>query len=339
MNSLLKTTLLSLLIIMIFFVAIPQNELIHSLAIAILLYEMIFSIIIIAVPSWRDSVRKYLNYLKPVYIPVIYVIIPYFILLISGGTKLDSFFDLTLWYLLPSILFLLPEVFEVKINPEKFPILRIVMNVIATGILWIGFDNRYTGILFDGFKGASYTLNAIWMACIMIITFGRYIGVENPTNEHDKGILLNKYGIQIALIGMSITSIIIIPFGLLTGFLQWNPQKFNILVIIISFIGIYLTIALQEELVFRGIIQNELTKLVFVKEKKYIEYGVIILVTIAFALSHWNNDSPPYVYYYFVFAFIAGLAYAISYKKGGLFASMLTHTMVDWMWGLLFKRI
>ena len=338
MNNSVKVGALSLCVMIIFFIATPQSNITQAFAIALLIFAWTLFIFIIGIPAWRNSLRKYLNYIHPTHIPVIFVIIPYIILIISGGTQLDSVIELTLWYLIPSILFLLPEVFEEKMNPDQFPVIRIVVTVIATGILWIGFDNRYTSVLFDGFKGASYILNAIWMACIMMITFGRYIGVEDPKNEYDKGMALNKYGIKIAIIAMPIASIIIIPFGLLTGFLQWDPQKFDILVITISFIGIFLTIALQEELVFRGIMQNELTKLKIAKENKYAEYGIIILVTAAFALSHWNNDVPPFVFYYIIAAFIAGLAYAISYKKGGLFASMITHTLIDWIWGLLFKR-
>lgn len=339
MNNLLKASGLSLIVTIIFFVAYPLSNPVKSLAIALLIFTWMLFIFIIGIPSWRDSENQFLNYLKPVYVPIIFVIIPYIILLVSGGTNLDSIIELLLWYLLPSILFLVPQVLEERMKPEKFLPTKIIFILVAVALLWIGFDNRYTSILFDGFNSSSYALNALWMACIIIVTYGKYIGVENPLNDHDKGIAPNKYGTKIAIIAMPIAAIIIIPFGLLTGFLQWDPQKFDILVIVISFIGIFLTIALEEELVFRGVIQNELTKLPFVKENKYFEAGVIILVTIAFALSHWNNDVPPYVYYYFVFAFIAGLAYAISYKKGGLFASMLAHTLIDWMWALFWKRL
>ena len=177
------------------------------------------------------------------------------------------------------------------------------------------------------------------MACIIMVTFGRYKGVENSENEYDKGMAPSIYGTKIANIATPIASIVVVPFGLLTGFLKWNPQEFNILVILVSFIGIYLTIALQEELVFRGLIQSELTNLRLAKDNRYIEYGVIILVTIAFALTHWNNEVPAYVYHYFIAAFVAGLAYAISYKKGGLYAAMLSHTLVDWVWALFLKRV
>ena len=323
----------------VFFIAIPQRNLIQSLTISILIFEWFFSILLLGVPSWRDSARKFITIFKPVYIPFIFVIVPYFLILISGGTTLASVLDFILWYLLPTIIFLLPEFLEAKTQQEKFKQIRIVLNIIAVIILWIGFDNRYTNSLFVGFEGASYALNALWIACVIMVTFGRYVGIENPENEHDKGLKPNKYGAMIAIIAMPLASIIIVPFGLLTGFLSWDPQLSNLLFIIIDFIGVFLTIALQEEFVFRGIIQNELTKLDFVKSSHHYENAVIVLVTIAFALSHWNNDVPPYVYYYFVFAFIAGLAYAYSYKKGGLFSSMFAHTLVDWMWALLFKRV
>ena len=338
MNDSLKALFASLIVLIIFFIAYPQKDIFQSLAMSLLIFEWIFPIFVIGIPSWRESLRKYLNYLKPISILIVFVFIPYIILIISGGAKVESIIGLVLWYLVPTILFLLPEILEERIEKEKFLVVRIVVNVIAVAILWIGFDNRYTGVLFGGYNYVSYTLNAIWVTCIMMVTFGLYVGVENPENINDMGIKPNTYGSRIAIIAMPIAAIIVIPFGLVTGLLSWNPQKFDILVIVISFIGIFLTIALQEELVFRGVMQNEITKLKFAKENKYVEYGIIILVTAAFALSHWNNDVPPYVYYYIIAAFIAGLAYAISYKKGGLFASMLTHTLIDWIWALLFKR-
>jgi membrane protease YdiL (CAAX protease family) len=297
-----------------------------------------FMILVIGIPSWRESIRDIMNYINPASISLIFIIFPYIILLISGGTNLDSIIEVLIWYLVPTLLFLLPEIIETKVEIEKFTKFRIAFNVVGSVLLWIGFDHRYTSRLFSGFDGVSYTMNAIWMACIMMVTFGRYIGVENPNIEYDKGIAPTKYGTKIANIATPIASFIIIPFGIITGFLIWNPQELNILVIIVTFLGIYLTIALQEEMVFRGIIQNELTNLEFVKSNRYIKYSVIILVTIAFALTHWNNEVQGYVYHYFIAAFIAGLAYAISYKKGGLYASMLAHTLVDWVWALLLKR-
>lgn len=336
--SFLKVIILSLVVVLIFLIAVSQKNSLDTVTISILIIVWFFPIPLIGIPSWRESVSDYLKYLNPISIPFVFVFFPYVLLLITGGTKVTSVFDLVLWYLVPTLLFLLPEILETKIQPEIFPVIRIIVNVIAVAILWIGFDNRYSSSLFVGFNGA-YELNALWIACVMMTTYGHFVGVENPKNNHDKGLMPNKYGVKLASIALPLALLTIVPFGLLTGFLDWDPQKFNLLVIAISFIGVYLTIALQEEFVFRGIIQNELTKLDYVKSKQYIEYGVIVLVTITFALSHWNNDVPPYVYYYFVFAFIAGLAYAISYKKGGLFASIFTHTLVDWLWALLFKRV
>ena len=114
MKTLLKCAIGSLLVMIVFFIAIPQRNLIHSLTISILIFEWFFSILLLGVPSWRDSARKFITIFKPVYIPFIFVIVPYFLILISGGTTLASVLDFILWYLLPTIIFLLPEFLEAK---------------------------------------------------------------------------------------------------------------------------------------------------------------------------------------------------------------------------------
>ena len=48
-----------------------------------------------------------------------------------------------------------------------------------------------------------------------------------------------------------------IPLGLIIGFLVWNPLPvLNVDRIVLQFVGVYLLIALPEELLFRGIFQN-----------------------------------------------------------------------------------
>jgi len=99
----------------------------------------------------------------------------------------------------------------------------------------------------------------------------------------------------------------------------------------VQFVGLFLTVALPEELFFRGILLRGLEK-VFVK--KWIP---LVISSMAFGLMHWNNvDTLSTQITYVSLATIAGLGYGWAYRKSGnnLLAAMLVHTLVDSIWKL-----
>jgi membrane protease YdiL (CAAX protease family) len=128
--------------------------------------------------------------------------------------------------------------------------------------------------------------------------------------------------------------VVVVPPGLISGFLTFAvPENFNALKLTAEFVGLFLTVALPEELFFRGILLKGLEK---VSSKKWVP---MVVSSIAFGLMHWNNVSGLSTQItYVVLATLAGLGYAWAYKKSGnnLFAAMLTHTLVDWIWRLVF---
>jgi membrane protease YdiL (CAAX protease family) len=173
------------------------------------------------------------------------------------------------------------------------------------------------------------------MACIGFVTYGITEGIHNKENKMDKGLIPSTYASIVANKYTLLASVIIIPSGLITGFLIWNPQEFDLLNIIISFIGIAFTIGLQEEMIFRGIILKELDKH---GESLIYKKIVLVIVSILFGLTHWNNTSIEFLLMYFITATIAGIAYGLSYRKAGLFSAIFSHTLIDWFWTLLLKR-
>jgi membrane protease YdiL (CAAX protease family) len=64
----------------------------------------------------------------------------------------------------------------------------------------------------------------------------------------------------------------------------------------------------------------------------------MLISSLAFGIKHWNNvDALSMQITYVSLATIAGLGYGWAYKKSGnnLFAAILVHTLVDWVWKLL----
>ena len=64
----------------------------------------------------------------------------------------------------------------------------------------------------------------------------------------------------------------------------------------------------------------------------------MVLASLAFGLMHWNNR-PEFneKVMYCVLASVAGLGYGLAFRYGGLFASVMTHTSVNWIWQVLLR--
>ena len=103
---------------------------------------------------------------------------------------------------------------------------------------------------------------------------------------------------------------------------------------IIVFLGIFLTTALVEEIIFRGFIQGlVMTRMKFLP-------GLIVSLII-FGLSHLNNNVKDYNFpnwWYVLFATIAGIGYGYVYhKRKSIVASAALHALVDFTWVIFFQ--
>jgi membrane protease YdiL (CAAX protease family) len=98
--------------------------------------------------------------------------------------------------------------------------------------------------------------------------------------------------------------------------------------VLLRLVVLFLTVALPEELYFRGILQNGLNRLL--RNPRL----ALLLASLAFGLMHWNNrgDLTMQVVYASL-SMLAGLFYGWAYlRSGGLLAPILCHTLVDLIW-------
>ena len=94
------------------------------------------------------------------------------------------------------------------------------------------------------------------------------------------------------------------------------------------------SVAIPEELLFRGIIQNLLTKFIRIK---YNWIFSLSIASVIFGVAHYNNFSTPDWRYVFL-STIAGAVYGFVYiKSGKTTVSALVHTGVNFIWAILFK--
>jgi uncharacterized protein len=100
-----------------------------------------------------------------------------------------------------------------------------------------------------------------------------------------------------------------------------------------EFLGIYITIAIPEELLFRGILQNFLVKSLRMERRAL--WGLLI-ASVVFGASHLHHPPVPN-WRYGILATIAGVFYGNAYRaRQRLSCSALTHALVDAAWHFWF---
>jgi membrane protease YdiL (CAAX protease family) len=137
--------------------------------------------------------------------------------------------------------------------------------------------------------------------------------------------------------------------GFATGFIALSDRQGSAMQMIASLFGIAFFIALPEEILFRGVIHNQIEKRLAGKKN-----GVLIALTLSsliFGLAHVNNHKPPYAeinlgplgpwqfpWVYVLLATLAGYFYGWTYiKTRKVTAAALLHLLVNWVWRTFFS--
>ena len=126
---------------------------------------------------------------------------------------------------------------------------------------------------------------------------------------------------------------ITIPLGIGLHFIQFAPQwqKWT------SYVGLSVAIlvftAWPEELLFRGLLQN------FLSRASNSDLAGWWTASVLFGFSHITNLGFPN-WRYVILATIAGIFYGWTWRKtGSIFASALVHAAVDAVWHFLFRNV
>lgn len=128
-------------------------------------------------------------------------------------------------------------------------------------------------------------------------------------------------------------ALLAIPLGHLLGFISLHAGHVSPAEFAFQFFGIYLTIAIPEELMFRGILQNFLVRSIQGGPRGL--YGLLI-ASIIFGASHLHHAPVPN-WRYGILATLAGIFYGNAYRtRQRLSAPALTHTLVDTTWHFWF---
>ena len=125
-----------------------------------------------------------------------------------------------------------------------------------------------------------------------------------------------------------------IPLGLAIDFIRWQPEALQPVSWLVRGLAIYFLIAVPEELLFRGALQNLLEKR---WPGRHARTGSLLVAAVVFGAAHLNNGAAPN-WRYMLLASLAGVAYGWTWQRTRrISASALTHAAVDWIWVTAFR--
>lgn len=220
----------------------------------------------------------------------------------------------------------------VPVEPSLFRLLaQVAVPTLDLGFLvdGIGLVPDVDALLVSGVSLPVGKLTAVSLALLLFI-------VRHPVGRMGFEFRFTRLDLLRALQGWAAFAVVGVPVGLLLGFLRLNLYRPSVTELVTAILGGYLLIALPEEVLFRGAIQN----LTDARARRWW-VGLLVAGPI-FGLAHTNNATPGFSepnWAYALMATIAGLAYGwVWTRTHKVTASALTHMAVNLVWWLVFHQ-
>ncbi len=123
---------------------------------------------------------------------------------------------------------------------------------------------------------------------------------------------------------------VVLGLGLALGFIHPHANVPAVGKAALTWVGIFVFVAVPEELFFRAWVQNLL-------ERRVGRRTALVIVSVLFGLSHFNKRSARFNWRYVLLATVAGIFYGRAWReRRRVPASTITHTCVDWLWSWWF---
>ncbi|MGE5222552.1 MAG: type II CAAX prenyl endopeptidase Rce1 family protein [Omnitrophica WOR_2 bacterium] len=159
--------------------------------------------------------------------------------------------------------------------------------------------------------------------------------VVRPLDRIGYSYRLTLADIGTALLALFVYALIGLPLGIALGFIRPGLATFEPASWLVRLLAIYFLTAIPEELLFRGAIQN------LIEQRFGRTWATLAIAAIIFGLSHLNNTTAhnmPPNWPYVIMATLAGLTYGWTWRsRGKITASAITHTLVNFIWGVVFR--
>jgi uncharacterized protein len=122
----------------------------------------------------------------------------------------------------------------------------------------------------------------------------------------------------------------VLVLGLVLGFIHPHSNVPAVGRVVLTWGGIFVFVAVPEELFFRAWVQNLL-------ERRVGRRAALVIASVLFGLSHFNKRSAHFNWRYVLLATVAGIFYGRAWReRRRVPASAITHTCVDWLWSFWF---
>jgi len=136
------------------------------------------------------------------------------------------------------------------------------------------------------------------------------------------------------LVHFGLLAIIVIPLGTAIHFIRFDPTQAHWKSLPTDAISIFLLTAWPEELLFRGLLQNSLSRTLS------SETGGWFAASVIFGLAHITNNGVFPNWRYAFLATVAGILYGRTWRKtNSVFTSAIVHALVDTIWHLTFRTL
>jgi len=203
-------------------------------------------------------------------------------------------------------------------------------------LLFIPLDYRWFNVYYwFGPAGMAYDWWALAITLLGVVGWGAFRGL--PGFGYRLLPDLKDLGIAVgALLGLAA---VVVPLGLLTGFLNWPPAHIPTFAQVFTlWLENVLTVAITEELFFRVVLMNGIN--VSVKNNWSGWFGILVS-SLCFGLMHWprREGHPIEQLIYASLAFVSGILYSQAYRLSGnnIIAAVLTHSLTDTAWSFIFS--
>ncbi len=200
-------------------------------------------------------------------------------------------------------------------------------DYVAVAVVWLPIEFRWMYRVFPYPAPLTHTLTILLAlgAGVAAFILLRRLGEIGYLLDWRRGYFTN-----FALLFV-IFAAIAIPVGMKMHFLVWAPSIGRLRALPLSIIGILFFTAWPEEFLFRGLLQNLLSKTL-----KNSWLGLFVAAAI-FGLSHILHAPYPN-WKYVALASIAGVFYGLAWMRTrSLVPGVLMHALVDISWHLLFR--
>lgn len=200
-------------------------------------------------------------------------------------------------------------------------------------LIWVPLDLRW--YYKDYFYGAGFMAYDWWALVVTLFVILGW-GVQWPHDEFKFRIVPTGWRDVVVPIGfMVIQAAAIVPLGIWLDFLHFPPKDGYLSPLdgLAVFAENFVTVALTEEVLFRGILMPWFEH---VMPSKHGWFGVVCS-SLVFGAMHWPRRTGVEArLIYVLLAVIAGVIYALTAKLSrGLFGSALLHALTDTAWAVV----